>query len=328
MSDNRLFALNSESYPEAVCALIQKYIDHKVKEEKADPETSVGVRRARALLKHINEVLLQQRQFTAKQLMWIIYDYCSRDHGCWPLETSLLLRGSLMHQLCQWLHILELDITKCAQSYDEGELDEDALPVTRPGVFNIKRINEPFNFATEFLIKQRLVMTAHPVVRSENFCLYSQKLIESLDDYIAWAEKKFFRSEGITRAKNIKTLITTEWLPYEKLDEKQLMWRILEHIELPHEDSYGIFGTSIDCRAQVLRGLCDYLDLTQTVKAKTKKAVNLHYTQMVGLFYLDRIEDDFEKQNRVCIEEIKRELIARTDPRKLSSRERSAVMIR
>lgn len=320
MSENRLIALSNarrqkpvflvENYPSEVCTLIEKYINYRISIEKANPVTSWGISRARALLQHIKEDLIKQRNFTAQQLMWIMYEYAARDHGAWPLETSSVLREHIVHHLCKCLGISEEQIDRYVESYYAGRLNLDSLAVTRPGLFNPKKISEPYEFVTEVLIKRGLVGVSG-LAATDNQPDYSKELLATLDEYIKWAEKKWFKGDGIIRANKIKELVTKDWLQFEKLDETQMMWRIVEQLSLPRENHYGIFCTSTDCRLMVMRNLCKHLGVASVVKEKTKKEVNLHFVQRVGFYYLDATEDDTEKELRIGVDEIKRALLAR-----------------
>lgn len=314
MTQHRLFAPNSTNgtapyeqediCAQAFCKVIQGYIDDRLDNQRVNPQTSAGIMRAQALIRHIKNDLVQKRNFTGQQLLWIMFDYATRERGCWPLDTSNVLRRSILNYLCSYFSISDQDIEQCMVLHETDRLNMDALKATPPGFFNPDNVNEPFDYATEFMIKLNLVKkTNHD--DGDNHFGYSQHLLTSLNKYIVWAEKKWFRGNGIARAKNIKTLITTEWLPYENLNETQLMWRLLEQIELPRESKYGIFGSSTDCRLMVMRDLCDYLGITAAVNQRMQKAVNQHYTERVGFTYLDRTEDDFQKEVRVSTQAIR-----------------------
>lgn len=324
----RFFASSSaniQNYPaDLITKVLQPYIDQRINIEKANEKTSEGIRRARALIQHINEELIKERQFTSQQIMWIMFDYVTRCAGTWlldsgaaPLYSSKKLREKILAHFCGYLEISNKKIEQQENLLMQdmsSEVYQSCPPNAGDCVQAYVDLHDPVRLA---LIKHKLTSVTSEASDPAKVD-FAHKLQTDLLVYLTSIKNKWSKAKDRDLVEKLKKMIDEQWLSLEKLSDLPLMWRIWEQLSLAKKENHGIFGDNHDCRLRVTRAMCDYLGIQQQVNETVQKTPNMNITLQVGLAYLDSLEDDEEKEIRVSLQFIANQL--RQSPELTSSR--------
>jgi hypothetical protein len=249
-------------YKSEIIKVIQSYIQKR----KAVKPNSKGITRAEKLMTHINSVLIDSEQLTELQLMWRLFEYVRRSRGAGPLETSNVLRRDLRIYLCMALGITDEMIAKVEKRNRGDALFYSNVPPQIGLAQAFRRLSDE---VTNELICTALFQLSYeryrtrPLKESELVA----KLLKAVNELIAASSTnilaQLLNETRIDRAKSFQSKLNIEWYRVCRFSDYQLMCLLSEHISMPFEFSYGVFGDSSMLRLIVLRVLCEHLEMDE-----------------------------------------------------------------
>jgi hypothetical protein len=264
MSSPRLFRTQPElSYQSALINIIDLYMD----EVESVTSKRAGYDRAFELKKHILTTLTCVEMLNDTQLMWRMFEYTGMKLGVGPLHTSKLLREKLLGHLLRTLNISPRDIEAKRSEITAREIQAFAASgAASHGSTYVPNYDRILNDAKRALIKKVLSEQAQLLQGSLN-CEYLITLFDTIENYKLSAAQAWFKGEGMERADHVSKTVS-DWVMVEKLNDRQVLARLYEHLMMPSGQENGLMGTSLQLRTEIVEGMFKYLKLNEAALAE------------------------------------------------------------
>jgi hypothetical protein len=264
MSSPRLFRAQPElSYSSALINTIDCYMD----EVESLRLKRAGYDRALELKIHILTTLTRVEQLNDTQLMWRMFEYTGMISGVGPLDTSKLLREKLLGHLLRTLKITPQQIEAKRSEITALEIQAFAASgAASHGSTYVPDYDRILNDAKRALIKKALSEQAQ-LLQGSLDCQYLITLFNTIENYKLSAAQAWFKGEGLKRADHVSKIVS-DWVMVEKLNDRQVLARLYEHLMMPSGQDNGLMGTSLQLRTEIVEGMFTYLKLDEAALAE------------------------------------------------------------